>query len=369
MTSVLDFARHAYSLLRRDIGRKLFSFFLALVLWWLLFLFVVGEREIVLNLVRVSTVAEAEQQASSAVYLVVPENLLIRNWAPGSLEVDVKGEKDVVNGLRFRAILSLDPDTLGDQDEGEYRWKITRKTFRFEGGEEPSLIEFTPKVDEIVVSVARRGTAEISLSSANAPITGTPQEGYEVQSSLVRIYPNRVVISGPSKEVDWVVENPERLQLSPVSVEGRLGEVSQSVSLAPELVDRLLRFDSSNETLNVIVPIRPVRSQVDLSSMPVHYLNEDALLIHGMELVSTTEEIDIVIEGPRAILNRGPDWLRGRVTLWHDWTGSGDLEQATQRVRVSVTLEDAEDAASLRVMDTSGRDPEIRYELRKLRDG
>lgn len=78
-----------YRVFRRDVGRKLVALMLAVVVWLLLTELVSGERNVPLDVRIVATRAEAEQLRSTvpAVYVVVPEHLLVSNLVHKTVDV------------------------------------------------------------------------------------------------------------------------------------------------------------------------------------------------------------------------------------------------------------------------------------------
>ena len=91
----------AYRLLRKDIGRKITALVAALLTWTFLATLTRSEREIELNVFVVNTRAEAnaERHTAPGLYLVVPEEFIVRSLAPERLTMKVGGLKDVVDEL------------------------------------------------------------------------------------------------------------------------------------------------------------------------------------------------------------------------------------------------------------------------------
>lgn len=349
---------------RYDIGRKVMALGLASVLWYLLFTWVVETDGKSLPVVTVATLDEARQQAeiTPGVYVVVPEGLIVRGTRPEKVDIDYGGPREQIRGLRPSVVLELSDSDLGDDDELALTRRITRNKFEFRG-EEPEFSEFKIRDERLTIDVVRESTAELTLSSANAQVLGRPQDGYSYQSRKISIYPSTVRVRGPKPLIDEFVADSTTLRLEPVMVEGRLGDVRQSVGLANELVDQQVRLLGG--LVVVTVPIEPDPSSIELRSVPIDYVGLDALERAGRRVKEATREVDLVVRGPKAIINRGEDWLRRRIFLRYAWTA--DLEIGNEPVVVAVDLADADELQQLTVTarDGGGR-PEIEFELEPI---
>jgi hypothetical protein len=349
-----------WKIIRRDIGRKLTAFIVAVVLWTTLANVLTEERLLQFNIQVVDTVAEADQERSRtpAVYLVVPPELIVRDMSPGRVRVDVKGLKDDVSDLDVSAVIVLQPDALGDQDEAVVPVLLDRDQFK--GRErEPSLSEFNINPPRIDVTLARKAEAELLLGPENVVVVGRPREGYAFDESSIRVTPNRVTIEGPSSAVDNLVANPGQLKLRAVSVEGRILEVSQQVDIDKEKVDRSVSLLTTGGVVEVSIPVRPRDITREVFSVPVSYENEDLLSIDKRRVVVTTETLDLLVTGPRPVLEGlTPEQLAERIRPVFDWS-EVSLTLGDEKVRLYRDgLPD-----SVRITDLDGRPPEIHYRL------
>ncbi len=351
---------------RFDIGRKVMAFGLASVLWYLLFTWVVEKDGKALPVVSVATIDDARQQAeiTPGVYLVVPEGLIVRSNRPAKIDIDYAGSREEIRDLRPSVIIELTDALLGTDDEGEITIPITRNKFRFRGNE-PDFSEFKIRDEKLTVDIVRESVAEITIGGANARVFGRPQESYSFESGSITTVPNTVAIRGPKPLIDGFVSDPSTLALEPVSVEGRLGQVRQNVDLDEQL--RASQVELLSGLVMVTVPIQPDPMSKELRSVPVHYVGDDDLALAGRRVKVTTREIDLLVSGPKAIVNRGEDWLRRKIFLRHQW--SGDLEEGREPVNIVIDLADADELSQLTVTDRMGGPPQITFELEAIDDG
>lgn len=348
---------------RYDIGRKVMALGLASVLWYLLFTWVVEADGKSLAVSTVDTLDAARQQAeiTPGVYVVVPEGLILRSARPAKVDIDYKGSREEIRGLRPSVVIELTDSMLGDDDERSLRIPITRAKFEFRG-EEPEFSEFKIRDERITLDVVREKAVDLTLSSANAQVIGRPQDGYSFERRNISLYPSTVRVRGPKPLVDGFVADPSTLQLEPVSVEGRLGDVVDRVGLDPVLVDQQVRLTSG--LVVVTVPVEPDPSSIVLRSVPVDYVGQDVLARDGRRVKEATTELDLVVRGPKAIINRGEDWLRRRIFLRYAWTPG--LEMSREPVVVAIDLADADELQQITVTDGDGDALEIEFELEPI---
>ena len=351
---------------RYDIGRKVMAFGLASVLWYLLFTWVVEKDGKSLPVVSVATIDDARQQAeiTPGVYLVVPEGLIVRESRPAKVDIDYAGRREDISDLRPSVIIELSDALLGNADEDELEFAITRNKFRFRG-DEPDFSEFKIRDEKLVVDAVRETTADIAISAVNARVLGSPQENYSYESGSISTFPNTISVRGPKPVIDGFLRDPSSLVLEPVSVEGRLGQVRQPVDLAEEL--RARQVELLGPLVMVTVPIQPDPSSQELRSVPIEYVGVDDLALEGLRVKDTTLEVDLLVSGPKSIVNRGEEWLRRRIFLRHEW--SSDLEEGREDVKVVIDLADADELQQLTVTDMMGNTPQITFELEAIEDG
>lgn len=355
-----------WRIIRHDIGRKLTAIALAGSLWYLLQTYVTGTREVRLEVIRVPSRAEADTQRGyvAAVYLVVPKDIIVRSTTQQVL-LTVKGLRTDIDVLDMSAIIEIDPEELEDQDERLLEKPLDRSSFRSRGIE-PDLAEFKVRPRFLEVNLARRKEAEFTLGAENVSVRGMPKDGYDFDKTKAIVRPNRVPLSGPRSDIDWLLEEPSRLKLSPVDVAGRVFEVSQQVGLDPEKVDRSVTLGTSGGVVEVTLPIQAQPAQRDLFAIPVRYENAEALL-QGRpprRPVSWTKALDIRVVGPRAILDGlTPEELQERILLSYDWSDA-QLAMGTERVRIFFSMDLPK--GDLKITDLNGRDPEIEYRLEEV---
>jgi len=349
-----------WMLVRRDIGRKLTAFAVALTLWYALANLITGERRITLDVRIVPSLMDADQQRNMApaIYLVVPDDLIVRDTSPKEVRLDVKGNKDDVRDLDISAVIVLDESLLLDQDEAVVTQLLDRERFRART-RDPRLSEFKVRPATLDVTLARRGEAELLLGPENVVVVGRPKEGYTFEASKIRIVPNRVRIMGPRSAVENLVANPDQLKLAAIDVEGRILEVSQQVGIDLEKVDRSVSLRTVGGVVEVSVPVRAREISRELLSIPVRYENADELAVRRRRVISATKTLDLQLTGPRSVLEGlTAEQLAARLWLVFDWRAVS-LDQAREKVAVyRIDLPD-----SVRITDPEGRPPEISYRL------
>jgi len=365
-----SFVAWLYHIVRDDIGRKIFALVLALLLWAYLFNALIEDRELEFPIELVETRQEAGTQAGDSLYVVVPDELIVLKIVPEKrVRVDVKGAKDVMNRLDMLAIVELSIDDLQDgADERTIRVPIVRGLFKARQGEEPEFLEFEPKKEELQITIARKLSADVPLDASNVEITGVPLKGHEFQTERIRVFPNTARITGPKEEIARIRADPTLLSLQPVDVDGKLGEVSQSVGLSQDLLDREVTLDTRDRVVDVIVPIDPRREEIQLVAVPVQYINEDKLILSRMEVVSKTETVDLVVRASRSITAQGPVWLREQLRLEFNWEDvSPNIEFASPAIDVWFK-QGVANPADIEVLDTDLRAPQIDYVIKSTED-
>lgn len=352
--------RRLWMLVRHDFGRKLTALVVAVALWYSLANRLTLDRRIQLQVREVATRAEADQlrSTSPAVYLVVPPEFIVPYKSRKTIRVDVKGNKDEVRNMELSAVLEIEPDALGSNDEAVVPLPLVRSLFKVQGGE-LSLTDFDVKPPVLEVRLARRREAEITLGPQNVVVVGRPREGYAFDESSIRVSPNRVRISGPISQVEMLAGNPEQLKLVPIDIDGRILEVSQQVGIDVEKVDRSVSLLTTGGLVEVSIPVRPREITKELLSVRVYYDNEDALRLNKQRVVFATETIDLRLTGPRSVLEGlSREQLAERIHPYFDWR------------QVTLTLGDEpvhifRDGLpeSVTITDLEGRSAEIHYSL------
>jgi hypothetical protein len=352
--------RRLWMLVRHDIGRKIMALVVAVALWYSLATRLTLDRRIQLEVREVASRAEAEQLRSSApaVYLVVPPEFIVRDKPRRHVRVDVRGNKDEVRNMELSAILEIELDALGGQDEAVIPMPLVRSLFKVQGGEF-SLSEFDVKPPKLDIRLARRREAEITLGPENVVVVGRPLEGYTFDQNSIRVAPNRVRISGPISQVEMLAGHPEQLKLVPINIDRRILEVSQQVGIDVEKVDRSVTLLTTGGLVEVSIPVRPRDITKELLSVHVTYENEDLLLLNKRRVVFATETIDLLVTGPRSVLEGlTREQLAERIRPMFDWS-QVTLTLGDEPVSIfRIGLPD-----SVRVTDSEGRPAEIHYSL------
>ncbi|GJM21561.1 MAG: hypothetical protein DHS20C15_14760 [Planctomycetota bacterium] len=351
-----------YRLFRQDIGRKLTALLFALMMWVWLATLTQGKREIELDIFLVNTRAEAGAQRNvvPGLYLVVEPGLIVRDTDRQRVSVRVSGLKDVVDDLELSAVFTVSQEAIGDNDEGQVSLPLeaSRDSFRSRNSTfEVSEFDVRPRV--LKLSLARRAEAEFELGAHNVATTGVPREGYTFDENRILVRPNRVRISGPRAVVEDLRRHPDALKLEPVTVEGATFEVTEQVGIDTERVDRNLTLHTAGGVVQVTIPFQARPFEVEMLAVEVHYENSVALDAQRRQVVSATRTVDLLVSGPRSVLEGlSREQLAESVRLYYDWGGAG-LDQARDRVKVFQNGP----AAKLQITGLDGRHPEIEYRL------
>jgi hypothetical protein len=362
--------RRLWLLVRHDVGRKLTALAFALVLWGILEHLVIKDRELVLEVRVVSTSDEANRQRAisvdPAVYLVVPDDLLVRD-RPRSLKLHVKGLKDDVEAFNMSALFSFDASMLGGDDERSFEQPLERESFKPPRGDpNPTLTDFRVSPDALAITLARRMEIETTLTSQNVTTEGRPREGYYFQESRITVRPPQVRLSGPAAVIATLRDDPKLPRLSPVQLGNRISAVIQHVGLPQDLVDKGVKLETPSGMVEVTVPLVPEDVTRELLAVPVEYLNEDALKARGWRKQSADPALDLKITGPPSeIGNLSSEDLARRIWLRYDWS-EATLDRA--RPKVHVGREGLSLDVKVRMLGNEDEEPFIEYSLEVLRE-
>jgi len=353
--------------LRHDIGRKVTALALALLVWGALENFVVGDRDLPLEVIVVSTQREADdaRARTPAVYLVVPDDLIVIASEP-FVRLKVKGLRDDIEDLSLSAVLVFSAADLGDADEAQVSRPLDRETFK-SPRENPHLTEFRIRPDDVLeVTLARRETLEnVTLTAANVDLGGKPRDGYEFRYDDIRVVPNTVTITGPRGVLKAMSSDPRLPRLAPVDVDDKISTVTKSVGLSPEWIVQGVTLLPAPGTVAVTIPIEPKGMSVNLLGVRVRYDNEASLTDSRRRVVRKTEMLDLRLEGPSSELSNYTDeQLSGMFQLYFDWADlPANLPQG--RPEVMILRSTLSYAVSVSLMDT-GDAPFIEYELEDI---
>jgi hypothetical protein len=353
--------------MRRDFGRKLTALALALLLWGTLENFVVDDRDYTLDVRWLPTreAVDRERAHTPAVYLVVPDDLIVRSVVPPRVDLRVKGLRDDLAGLDLSSVLTFSAADLGGDDERTFVHRFTREDFK-SSGEPPQLTDFRVRPETLTVTLARRATIEVTLTFQNVTHSGKPKDGYFFRNQRMTIYPNTVRITGPRSVVEPMLIEPLQPPLAPVNVSDKAVTVSQVVGLPQELQDQGVSLLTANGQVSVTIPIEPEDERREILSVPVVYRNQDVLASRGKRVVSAPETLDVRVTGPPLDLrNLTDDQLRSAIYLSYDWRkfpeSFGDIASDRVRVALDQTL-----PPGLRVTDLADEPPSIEYTLEDL---
>jgi hypothetical protein len=365
-----ELPRRAWRLIRHDIGRKLTALVFALALWSTLEGWVTKDDHPTLPVRTVRTRDEADLQRAStpAIYLIVPDSLMVLSKSTESVTLHIKGPAEDVSRFNLSVVLSFDATQLGTENEKTFEQVLERDLFKARGGDNPHFADFRVSPPSLTVKLALKRDADLTLGSLNVATEGTPRDTYYFKESRILVRPNQVRLSGPSAAIAELRDRPELVRLAPVRIEGRSASVVQLVGLSQELLDRGVTLQTPDHQVEVTIFLEPEDISVDLLSVPVHYENEDALRKNKQSARSATPSLDLRVTGPRAEIGGAlsKEELAKRIHLVFDWRdANAKLEQA--RPPVHVYLEGLSDAVKVRLL-AEDADPFIEYSLDQLKD-
>lgn len=311
---------------RYDIGRKLTALVMASALWLVLQNLVIARQPLELQVRAVGTQAQADQERLSTpgVYLIVPDELIVRQMSDPRVHLTISGLRDEVVGLNMSAKLVFTVADLGGQDEVTLSRPLERDSFSVPSGQVfPKLTSFHVRPEVLQVTLARRDTAEVTLTADSVVTAGKPKDGYFFRSSNIKLYPNTVDLIGPRTVIEPLLQDSSRVKLEPVDLTNRSWTVSQPVGLSAELREQGVSLQSGRGQQQVVVTV-PIEAEGivrELFAVPIVYLNEGALGLRHQKASNYPKSMDIKVVGPPAELNgRTDENLLANIALVFDWT-------------------------------------------------
>jgi len=311
---------------RYDIGRKLTALVMASALWLVLQNLVIARQPLELQVRAVGTQAQADQERLSTpgVYLIVPDELIVRQMSDPRVHLTISGLRDEVVGLNMSAKLVFTVADLGGQDEVTLSRPLERDSFSVPSGQVfPKLTSFHVRPEVLQVTLARRDTAEVTLTADSVVTAGKPKDGYFFRSSNIKLYPTTVDLIGPRTVIEPLLQDSSRVKLEPVDLTNRSWTVSQGVGLSAELREQGVTLQSGRGQQQVVVTV-PIEAEGivrELFAVPIVYLNEGALGLRHQKASNYQKSMDIKVVGPPAELNgRTDENLLANIALVFDWT-------------------------------------------------
>lgn len=361
-----DLWHRLWRIVRHDIGRKLTAVVMAVALWSTLQNLVTASQPLELQVHSVATQQDADSQrlATAGVYLVVPSELIVSKVSEPRVQLTVTGPRDEVAGLNLSAVLPFFVTELGDADEVTLKRPLERDVFTVPRGQNnPRMTGFRVRPEVLEVTLARRESAELTLTSENVVTAGKPKDGYQFRSSRISLSPSIVGITGPRKVIEPLLADPGKLKLAPVAMTGRSVTVSQFVGLAPELAAQGVTLISGNGQVLVTVPIDSEDITKDLIAVPIEYRNEDVLKLRHQRATGYPRTFDIRVVGPPAEINsRTTEELLANMLLVFDWSLAPSTFRGQTRGNLSFARLKLPD--TVRVTDTKdNKDLTIEYSL------
>jgi len=363
-------ARRLWTTTRHDIGRKLTALVMATALWLVLQSLVIASQPLELPVKAVATQADADQERATTpgIYLIVPDELIVRSVSDPRVHLTVSGLRDEVEGLSMSTRLLFTVADLGAADEITLSRPLERGAFDPPAGQvKPHLTSFRVRPEVLEVTLARRDTAEVTLTADNVVTAGPPKPGYLFRNSRITLQPVTVSLSGPARVIEPLLADPSRIKLEPVDIAGKSWTVSEWVGLAQELLDQGVTLQpGGNGEVLVTVPIESEPIVRKLLDVPIEYRGEDVLQIRRQKASNFQKSVDIQVIGPPSELDSLSDEdLLARIVLLYDWRNASTtfIGEATSEVVAYVSgLPE-----TVRVTDSKGNDKiKIEYTMEPL---
>ncbi|RKY17738.1 MAG: hypothetical protein DRQ55_15050 [Planctomycetota bacterium] len=348
-----------FTILRKDLGRKLVALVLALIVWFVLDHNLSDKRPFTLDveIFKLRSEAEKERKTRPGIFIVVPDHIIVRNLPRTQITVEVRGLKTDVDGMELSAVLETPEDVLGQEHEVRHSFVLDRSQFRSQRGA-ISASEFRIRPRRINLILAERTSQTFDLDFSNVQVAGIPRGGHYVDTTQCRVEPSQVELTGPRSAIAGLRADPSRLRLESVDMNGQGLDVARQVGLDPELIAQGIELVTAGKVVSVLVPVLPEETEQELLSVPVQYDSAGDLVLRNLRLVEATPSLDLIVGGPRHVLDALTDeQLRKSITLKFDWRDAG-LEMATEKVRIHSSL-----PGSVRVLGLDRREPEIHYQL------
>ena len=320
-------ARRLWTTTRHDIGRKLTALVMATALWLVLQNLVIASQPLELPVRAVATQADAQQESATTpgIYLIVPDELIVSSVSEPRVHLTVSGLRDEVQGLSMSARLLFSVADLGAADEITLSRPLEREAFAPPAGQVvPHLTSFRVRPEVLAVTLARRDTAEVTLTAENVVTAGPPKPGYLFRNSRITLQPVTVSLSGPARVIEPLLADPSRIKLEPIDIAGKSWTVSDWVGLAQELRDQGVTLQpGGNGQVLVTVPIESEPIVRDLFAVPIEYRNEDKLQLRRQKASNFQKSLDIKVVGPPSELDNLSDAdLLAKIVLLYDWSNA-----------------------------------------------
>jgi YbbR domain-containing protein len=244
-----------------NLGLKLFSFLIALLLW----AFVLGAEDV--------TTSEDIQ-----IYFKVPENKVLVSDVPSQIKVTVKGP--------WAAIKSWNPENLKKAiDLSDFDLGLSVVYFEetlFDLPQSLKVVRITPNKWEVIL--AKKAFKTVPL--VQIP-TGEPADGYAI--TAITTNPKEIAIDGPESDLEFLAE----IVTEPVSVEG--AKESFTTTTKPSMELRNIKI-LDPAPIQVTVIVKKDLIEKTFTEIPVKVINSD----HFAQVKPGT--IPITISGPRKVI-------------------------------------------------------------------
>ena len=251
-------------------GLKIVSFLLAVGFWF----YVVGEESI-------------EITKTVPLELLPPaDNLSVVKSSTSFLEVTFQSPRHMFSALSSSS-LSAHHKIEGVQKAGDYSFNVGLNDFSLPTPEIrivkifPSFVTVT--LDEVIV---KKLPVQVEL-------TGEPAYGYRVDQDAVELDPNAVLVEGPKA----ILEKIDTIKTEPIQLVGRVRSFRRTVRIhqGPEM-----RAVGDGIT-EVQIPIKAEFAERELKDVRVKPLGNPS---GGSFAVLQSEQVSIVLKGPRALLDK-----------------------------------------------------------------
>lgn len=251
-----------------NLGLKLISLFLAIVLWF----YVVGvESEEITRKIPLSVKPPSDK-------MTVVESTL------QPLEVTMSAPRNMIAMISSTDLVAFH-QIKGVDKAGEYSFRVTASDINLPPGNvkvigiEPEIVTVT--LDEIVVKELK----------VEVDFIGEPAEGYVIDNSRVSVDPNAALMKGPKSKLEKI----EYIKTEPIDVVGRSRSFRKRVGIATNKDVSPV----SDILIDVFVPIQEVFSTKEFSILPVRVFSSAA---ETYDIVLDPAEVSFTLSGPKRVL-------------------------------------------------------------------
>jgi len=230
---------------------------LAILLAWILWLFVQGEPGTTVS--RVDAPVEVQ----------VSQGMEISSEFPSTVQVTMRGARQ-----ELKCIINLQ-----NAEEGEHRITLTDDQIKSPKGFGIEVSQINPP--QVVLKLEK---TESKIVPITIPVQGEPADGFEIYEKIPK--PDKVEITGPRSQIEQIDDVSSEI----ISLNGQNQDANFRVGL--NFKDKMVR-SSITEPIWVEIRIGPHRQDYFVNGVPLIFQSEDYTV--------SPEKIDIRVMAPKSM--------------------------------------------------------------------